>query len=260
MSYKSEAVRLSTAFAGRLSRMVGKKCSCPACGERFAFFLPFSLERWRSSVTRTLHTVGSDVFRFRCPACGAHDRERHLMLYFDALDLWSRFDGARVLHIAPERKLRERIENLRVKQYVAADLFPADDTIQRVDVTDIQFEDGAFDVVICNHVLEHVPDDRAAMRELRRVLASGGIAVLQTPYSTRLESAIEDPGVDDDDARWLLFGQEDHVRLYGRDLFTRLADAGFTLDVKGHHEALAPYSAEQFGVNPREDLLLVRAP
>jgi SAM-dependent methyltransferase len=98
--------------------------------------------------------------------------------------------------------------------------------MERCDITAIPEPDGAFDVVICNHVLEHIPDDRRAMRELRRVLRPGGLAVLQHPVQDRPDT-YEDPGVVDPVERLRVFGQEDHVRIYGWDMLDRLRTAGF---------------------------------
>jgi SAM-dependent methyltransferase len=98
--------------------------------------------------------------------------------------------------------------------------------MQRCDITDIPQPDGAFDIVICNHVLEHVPDDRKAMRELRRVLRPGGLAVLQHPVQDRPDT-YEDFSVVDATERLRVFGQEDHVRIYGWDMLDRLRAAGF---------------------------------
>jgi SAM-dependent methyltransferase len=133
----------------------------------------------------------------------------------------------RVAHFAPEpaieAQLRKRLTNAR---YVTADLAPgrAD---EQVDVTRIPWEDGSVDLLICSHVLEHVPDDRAAMRELCRVLSSQGHALLEVPVMG--ETTREDPTVTDPAERLRLFGQDDHVRAYGRDYYDRLVEAGFAV-------------------------------
>lgn len=131
----------------------------------------------------------------------------------------------KILHVAPEHALRRRLKRA-AGIYVSGDLTGTfGDEI--IDITRLGFADHAFDAVICNHVLEHVPDDRAAMRELRRVLAPHGWAILLVP-DVELERTIEDPAVTDPRDRFALFGQEDHVRRYGLDYLDRLADAGFT--------------------------------
>ncbi len=262
MNVRAQAYLAGREVARLASTAIPGRRQCPCCGARFAYFLPFRFGPLSASpVMRALGAIGSDTSRFACPACGCTDRERHLWLYFDALSLWDRFPGARVLHVAPEVHLRRKIEALGPKTYLPGDLIPADPSVQPLDITKIDAEDGAFDIVLCNHVLEHVPDDARAMRELRRVLAPGGFAILQTPYSDKLDRSIEDAWISgsDDRTRQLLFGLRDHVRLYGRDLFERLRAAGFALDLRTHADTLGPDTSSRYGVNEREPLVLARA-
>lgn len=118
------------------------------------------------------------------------------------------------------------------------------------------FAGAAFDMVIANHVLEHVGDDLKAVSEVARVLKPGGCAVLQTPYSDKLERTWSDPGIASDAARLQAYGQEDHVRLYGRDLFLRFSQSGLVPSVSTHDELLASSQPEVLGVNPREPFFL----
>lgn len=154
-----------------------------------------------------------------------------------------------ILHVAPEHALRRRLERT-AGTYVSGDLTGTfGDEI--MDITRLGFADDVFDAVICNHVLEHITDDRAAMRELRRVLAPHGWAILLVP-DVELERTIEDPAVTDRQERLALFGQEDHVRRYGLDYLDRLADAGFTpqmLDLSGElgDAVIARHCLRKFG-------------
>jgi ubiquinone/menaquinone biosynthesis C-methylase UbiE len=127
-------------------------------------------------------------------------------------------------------------------------------------VTKIQYPDSHFDIVICNHVLEHVPDDRRALSELFRVLKPGGLAILQTPYSSVLTNSFSDPAIDTNELRYVCYGQEDHVRIYGRDFFARIEEAGFQMRLRTHEECLSDLDASYFGVNPMEDLILAAKP
>lgn len=113
-----------------------------------------------------------------------------------------------------------------------------------VDVTDIEQPDAAFDLVWCSHVLEHVEEDRRAMREFRRVLARGGRAVIGVPIT--VETTFEDPAVVDPADRLRLFGQEDHVRRYGMDVVERLAEAGFRVEVVRPSDLASPEEADRF--------------
>jgi SAM-dependent methyltransferase len=122
------------------------------------------------------------------------------------------------------------------------------------------FPDSSFDVVIANHVLEHVADDQQAVREIFRVLTPGGRAVLQTPFSPVLTRTIQDEGVDTPSARLALYGQEDHVRLYGADIVERFTSSGLESRVVEHASVLSSFDPDIYGVNPSEPLLLFQRP
>jgi SAM-dependent methyltransferase len=178
---------------------------CPCCGSRYSEFEPFK---------------GPDR---ACWHCGSLERDRLLWLFFDRHPALLR-SGMRILHVAPEAPLQPRLKRI-AGTYVSGDLTRTFGDYE-IDVTRLSFGDASFDAVICNHVLEHVPDDLVAMRELRRVLAPGGWAILLVP-DVEAEHTVEDPSITDPAERLRLFGQEDHVRRYGRDYLDRLASAGF---------------------------------
>lgn len=167
--------------------------------------------------------------------------------------------GQRVLHVAPDRSLRERIQATPGITYIAGDkkepgyTYPPG-TVD-LDVTSLPYPADHFDLVICSHVLEHVPDDRRAMRELCRVLKPGGVAILLVPMSDRPVTD-EDPAVIDPDERQRRFGQRDHVRLYGRDYIERLREAGFTVTVERPAATLPADAVFRFGLKADEDLVL----
>jgi SAM-dependent methyltransferase len=164
-----------------------------------------------------------------CPRCGS--LERHRLLW-----VWLRGHGALggavrdVLHVAPEPGLRRALRGVPGVRWVGGDLSPEDPGVAALDLTALPFADGSFDMVLCSHVLEHVADDGRAMTEVRRVLRPEGMAVLQQPVDDRLERTREDPGAPPAE-RLRLFGQEDHVRVYGRDFVERLRAAGFEVEV-----------------------------
>src|SRR5437879_5171308 len=256
--------KLGSRVLGRVARgfaILGSAKLCYACNKRVARFLPYR-GGWKDvpPLIRALDVIGSDVENHACPRCGAHDRERHLLMDSDHAGMWTRIAASNVLHFAAERVLAARISNARPARYVKADLFPASADTAREDMTKLSFGDRTFGVVIANHVLEHVADDRAAMNEIFRVLEPGGLAVLQTPYSDKLTSTFEDESIRDDEARLLAFGQEDHVRLYGRDLFSRLEGAGFVSKVLEHDAALKDYGESLYGVNRREPFICMERP
>jgi SAM-dependent methyltransferase len=157
------------------------------------------------------------------------ERHRSVWLYLDRHPDMTR-PGMRILHVAPERGLGRRLRTLPQVSYVGGDL-TAEFGPEHIDVTQLQFEPASFDAILCSHVLEHVPDDRQAMRELARVLKPGGWALLQVP-DVAAEVTDEDPSITDPDERLHRFGQHDHVRRYGWDYVDRLQDAGFSVVVE----------------------------
>jgi SAM-dependent methyltransferase len=165
-----------------------------------------------------------------CWACGSMERHRLVCLWFDrSPELFSA--GMSLLHVAPERSLLPRLQAVPGIRYTGGDLGRVFSSV-RIDVTDLAFPDASFDAVICNHVLEHVPDDRRAMREIRRVLKPGGWALLLVPDVVEHGDVTdEDPSVTAPVDRLARFGQEDHVRVYGWDYVERLAAAGLDVDV-----------------------------
>ncbi len=160
--------------------------------------------------------------------------------------------GLRILHVAPERCLREKLTILPGVKYTAGDKFTPGynyppGTVD-LDITSIQFPDDHFDLILCSHVLEHVPDDRMAMRELHRVLKPGGTAILMVPIVLQNSATEEDPSVTDPHERIRLYGQFDHVRLYGRDYVQRLQEAGFTVTEDALAERLTAEDVFRYGL------------
>jgi SAM-dependent methyltransferase len=228
---------------------------CVYCDKSVGRWLPYR-DGKRSLVSEKLGVIGSDVVNFFCPVCECFDRERHLFLYFNALNLWPTVTSGDVLHIAPEKKLAELLKNN--KNYIKGDLLPSDDSIIHLDLTNTKFPEKQFDVVIANHVLEHITEDRAALREIFRILKPGGIAVLQVPFSPLLPESLECASLQSDDIRNFLFGQEDHVRLYGMDYFDRIRKVGLEVEIISHSELLGPINSQKYGVNSCEPMILAK--
>lgn len=203
-----------------------------------------------------LHVIGSDVRQFGCPRCGSHDRERHLVLFFKALGFFDKMAHTSIIHFAPEPRLSKLIEACSPTKYVKCDLYPTAPGIEKIDMLNIPYKSEHFDFVIANHVLEHVADDLAALSELHRVCKIGGMAILQTPYSSKLASTLADPGIDNDYLRLHVYGQEDHVRLYGSDIFSRFASTGFKTNVLKHKDILCDTDPTFLGINADEPLFL----
>jgi SAM-dependent methyltransferase len=152
-----------------------------------------------------------------------------------------------MLHIAPEYGMEPRLRRNLGAGYVTADLTDPE-VMVRIDITNIDFPAESFDVIYCSHVLEHVADDRKAMRELRRVLKRDGWGVLQVPI--RPGVTYEDPTIVDPQERLRAFGQEDHVRQYGDDFADRLREAGFDVQVVRADDVIHRDDWERLGIGP----------
>jgi SAM-dependent methyltransferase len=180
--------------------------------------------------------------RDRCPRCDSRARHRFVWLYLLQSGLLRR--GVRLLHLAPEAGLARRLAP--ATDYLAADLEARPDMVQ-ADVTDLPFVDGLFDLILCSHVLEHVPDDAAAIAEIFRVLTTAGVALIQTPVNYDQVVTYEDPNEADPHVRLREFSQTDHVRVFGPDLRERLERPGFRVTVLSADD-VEPKLAERYGL------------
>lgn len=192
---------------------LGRGRECPLCGSRRRKFMPYGYVTSREDAL--------------CPRCLALERHRMIWLWITRhTDLLER--RPRLLHIAPEVSLMRHLKPLygNSGNYITADLeSPLADL--HFDVQQIPLSDGSVEVIICNHLLEHVEDDRVALRELHRILCHGGWGILLVPEDRRRATTFEDDSVTDREERTRLFGQYDHRRVYGRDYDDRLRSAGF---------------------------------
>lgn len=239
----------------KLNRL-GTNKTCYICRNNFSYFLPYRDGKRSSGFIRDLEIIGSDTENFSCPHCFSHDRERHLFMYMDALSIWDSCKG-HVLHFAPETHLSKKIESLQPEKYVKADLYSEDKAVEKIDITAIPYSDDSFDLLICNHVLEHIDEIDMALSEIYRVLNKGGMAILQTPYSSILANSFQDKNINTDNLRQNFYGQEDHVRVFGHDLFNKLENIGFKLKIKKHEDVLHTLDSTKLGVNSSENLILV---
>lgn len=238
---------------------VGKQHYCCVCNSKIGRFLPYD-GGWKNTprLLKALDIIGSDVDNFSCPKCGSHDRERHLLLYLNKTGFLKSMTGTAVLHFAPERWLASVVAGLKPAKYVKADLFPASSDVEKIDMLAIPYGNESFDWVIANHVLEHVPDEMKAFSELHRVLRLGGYAILQTPYCEKLKNTFYDEGITDPEARLQAYGQADHARLFGLDIFDKIEKVGFKSCVVKHQELLSGVDANYYGVNVREPFMLFK--
>ncbi len=211
---------------------VGRKVECPVCGGRFRGFLSYGYVSSRGGAL--------------CPRCMSLERHRLLWLWLRRQS--NLFEShPRLLHVAPEHCYIKRFERLLSDHYVTADLESPLAKV-KLDVQDMPFGDEEFDVVICNHILEHVDDDRRALAELRRVLRSGGWGILLSPVDYGVEHTLEDPSVTSAEERRIVFGQPDHLRLFGRDYPERLRSAGFRVSEIRAQDFLSADEISRYGI------------
>ncbi|HVS28675.1 MAG TPA: class I SAM-dependent methyltransferase [Solirubrobacteraceae bacterium] len=213
----------------------GDRVECPCCGGRFRHFLPY----WNR-----LDCV--------CPRCFSHERHRALWLYLrERTDLFER-DGT-LLHFAPEEVFARRFAAQPNLRYVSADLaHPL--AIEHFDITRIPHPDESFDFILCNHVLNEVPDDRRAMRELERVLRPEGWAIVMVPLDHDRAETLEDPAITTPEQRREAYLEPGNLRRYGRDFAGRLRDAGWTVRVDRYVSELDATAIARYGLLPIDDV------
>lgn len=185
-----------------------------------------------------------------CPYCFSFERHRLQWLYM-AKKTNLLEDKLSVLHFAPEKAFLSKLRSLKNIKYLTCDLYEKD-VMLKADVTNLPFKDNSFDVVLCNHVLEHVINDTLAMKELYRIMKKGGWAILQVPIDYSRKRTYEDPTVIDEAARLKEFGQIDHARIYGIDYKDRLRAAGFKVRIDNFVNTLSPKLVEKYSLDKKE--------
>lgn len=221
-------------YQSRKFLYLGNKVHCPVCDKSFSAF------------------VGGHA----CPNCGSGKRHRLMYLYLKKkTDFFSR--KVRVLHFAPENCFYKRFAALPNLEYISGDL-DSPRAMIKVDMTDIQFPDGHFDVVISSHVLEHIPDDRKAMRELYRVQNPGGFAIHQAPIDYTRKKTYENPAITSNEERLKHFGHIDHKRIYGTDYRNRLQEAGFQVTADDMVHTFTQEEVTRYGLDKSELLYVCK--
>lgn len=208
----------------------GKKYTDPIDGKSFRKFLPYGYEKTRENVL--------------APGTLSLERHRLFWLYLqNETDFF--FKPSKVLHFAPEQAFYDRFKRLEHLDYITTDLnSPLADV--KADICDLPFNDNEFDYIFCNHVLEHIPDDTKAIKELYRVLKPGGTGVFQVPQDLSREKTFEDDSITEKKERAEIFGQYDHVRIYGKDYFDRLRNAGFTVEAVDYTAKFSGLEIEKY--------------
>lgn len=225
---------------------------CPFCKFEAKSFLAGGL---KFGVLEKYNMVGAG-FRDNkeCHRCSSNDRDRHLYLYLLLFtDIFSD-KTKRVLHVAPEICLRNKMRKANNVEYYSIDLKERAGS-EKMDICNIGFKANYFDWIICSHVLEHIDNDRLAMKEILRVLKENGRLVVTVPYSTTIKEIIEDKNVVDPRMREEKFGQKDHVRIYSEKGFIRrLEESGFSIEQFNLSEIFGEPFSKKFGLIKDEKL------
>lgn len=251
MNFKEKLRRIRTKYRIFLYR--GDKYVCPFCGNKSKSFLKIGLPHPAIIENKI---IGAGVRRGGCVKCESVDRDRLLFALFDQeLKIFSDNPKFSILHAAPEKMVSNEFLKFKYKEYICIDKFMPgysypDYTVD-MDLLNLNFQSNYFDLVICNHVLEHIDDDIAAMKELFRVLKPGGKAILQVPVASNLAVTYQNDNVQSDKERELHYGQYDHVRIYGQDYTERLESIGFQVQRINISEKYSSY-----GLIPEEDLFI----
>jgi SAM-dependent methyltransferase len=236
-------IRLSYVFRPFLALWYrGTQFEDPIDGKTYRSFLPYGYENQRENVL----------------APGTLSLERHRLLWLYLKNETPFFtENLKVLHFAPEQAFYKRFRNLKNLDYTTTDLnSPLADV--KADICNLPFEDSSFDFILCNHVLEHIPDDTKAMQELYRILKPGGTGIFQIPQDLTRATTFEDNSITDPKERATIFGQYDHVRVYGRDYFEKLRTTGFQVDEVDYTKTLPNERLERFRLAKGELIPVVK--
>ena len=208
----------------------GKTYTDPIDGKSYRRFLPYGYAKVRENVL----------------APGTLSLERHRLFWLYLKNETTFFSAPlRVLHFAPEQAFVQKFKKQKNLTYTTTDLnSPIADV--KADICDLPFKDNSFDFIICNHVLEHIPDDTKAMQELYRVLAPSGTAIVQVPYDAKREITFEDNTITDQSERTRIFGQYDHLRVYGMDYFKKLSSIGFDVNALDYTSGISSDDIERY--------------
>lgn len=206
---------------------------CSVCRTHSEKFIDFGMVKKRSNA--------------QCPNCGSLERHRLLWLTLEKIIKENDKNKIDTLHLAPDACIMNELSDNPRLNYISGDLNMGKSSLI-IDLNKINIRDDKFDLIICSHVLEHVPDDIKAMRELFRILRRGGVAVIMVPL--RGDKTYEDFSVTTPEERTKHFGQHDHVRIYGMDIITRLQKGGFNVEV---------YPDKNIGSNAKLTLKLINA-
>lgn len=224
----------------------GNRYLDPIDGKGYRTFLPYGYGKQRENVL--------------APGTLSLERHRLMWLYLERkTDFFTSKTKRSLLHFAPEQAFYKRFKNQKNLEYITTDLIsPLADV--KADICDLPFEDNRFDLIFCNHVLEHIADDKKALEELFRVMKPGGMGIFQVPQEISRQKTFQDDSITNSKERAKIFGQYDHVRVYGMDYFEKLKKVGFLVEVIHLAKELNPQEIKKYGLAKEELLPICRKP
>lgn len=249
---------------------VGFKYQCPICHTYLNKFIPLP-EIADGLFMRDLEIKGKhhkvqdyetlNIEQFLCAVCGAQDKARLYALFFQKMlpvfaRKYKKTHQLRLVHFAPEGGLGEQLKQHSFIKYTSADLM-RDDVDEKADLTNLHYKNNSIDLFICSHILEHIPDDERAIKELYRVLKRGGKGILMVPILLSLSKTYEDPAIKTEKQRLKHFGQADHVRVYSKkDFLHRLHKVGFKVKLYTSDQ-LGKDAFKKYAITPKSVLYVV---
>lgn len=229
--------------------IVGDNVNCPLCNSSFNFFASGGMD---------------NRLNVRCHNCQSLERHRLLYLYMDQkLNFFKSSKKIKLLHFAPEKSLYQIFSNMSNVDYVPCDLFPdaynynGNILISKIDMTNIPYPEDTFDFILHNQVLEHIPNDNLAMKELYRVMRINGSGIFQVPIDYSRAVTYEDFSITTPEARKEAFGQHDHVRWYGKDYKDKLIDVGFKVKEDSFVQEFNELDISKYRLTPTELIYFV---
>ncbi|HPM30075.1 MAG TPA: methyltransferase domain-containing protein [Chryseolinea sp.] len=220
-------------------RYRGNTYTCPICGYHAKSFLPAGLYAKRANE--------------KCPSCGSLTRHRHVWLFLE--EYLKAKQAVRILHFSPEKPIADRLVKREGVEYKTSQYDRNVSADYYLDIQAIDLPDNQFDIIICSHVSEHIPDDRKAMREVYRILKPGGIAIVLVPlWPSEKHATYENPAITDERDRIMHFGQYDHLRIYGLDVVDRLKEAGFKIEIIDMEKRIDELNSKRYRLHNMLDI------
>ena len=241
---KRQLIKIESMVMDIYDSTISEKRICPICRNEIRLYLPYGVNMRKNA---------------KCPVCNSLERHRTLWLWLEENKALFVRENIRILQFAPEGCFYNKFSLMDHVDYYPVDINPQYKGIRDiVDIMNIQYEDCFFDMIICNHVLEHVPNDMSALCELYRVLKNDGTAIINVPINHNLEVTLEKEEYNTPELREQHYKQSDHMRLYGKDYVKRLERAGFIVEVIRPNDMYDLIKIRNYGLSVDEEIYVCR--